>query len=192
MAEAEPRLPAIVGDSQLDQSDAAVDTFFASVGRDGLRELQSATALLQGAPLVQEIIDAIPIPVTVLNQKGQVVLMNRRASHWLGVGVECAVGKRHGDLLCCIHSQEGADGCGTSQHCRSCGAAVSISATQESQGQAIHEYHLRQITRLGEEAKELEVTTTPIRVEGRTFTIFAVREINSQIVGDLLSSEAPE
>ena len=192
MAEAETRLPATVSDSQLPQSDAAVDSFFASVGRDGLRELQSATVLLQGVPLLQEIVDAMPIPVTVLNQKGQVLLMNRRACHWLGVGVDCALGKRHGDLLCCLHSQEGSDGCGTSQHCRSCGAAVSISTAQERQGQAVQEYHLTRITRLGEEAIELQVTTTPIRIEGQAFTIFAVTEPRMHTQGDLLLFEAPK
>jgi PAS domain-containing protein len=176
MAEAKAGLPATASDFQLARSDAAIDTFFASLGRDGLQELRSATALLRGAPLLREIVDAMPVPVTVLNQKGQVVLMNRRACQWLETGLDCALGKRHGDLLCCIHAPEGSDGCGTSRHCLSCGAAVSISTTQECQGQAVHEYRLRRITRLGEQAMELEVTTTPLRVEGRTFTIFAVRE----------------
>ena len=191
MDDAEAGLPAIVGNSEVPRSESA-DSFFASMGRDGLQELKSATVLLRDVPLLQEIIDAMPIPVTVLNQKGQIVLLNRRAGHWLGMGLDCTLGKRHGDLLCCIHSSEGADGCGTSRHCRSCGAAVSISTAQERQGQVVQDYHLTRITRRGEEAVELEVTTTPIYVEGRLFTIFAVRDTGAHIESDLLCIDDPK
>lgn len=189
MAEMKGGLPATAYELQLPRHDAAVDSFFASLGRDGAQELRSATVLLRNVPMLQELIDAMPIPVSVLNQKGQVVLMNRRACQWLGTGLDCTLGKRHGDLLCCIHSRKGEEGCGTSRHCSGCGAAISISKTQEDQGQVVREYHLTRVTPLGDEPMELEVTTTPIHVGGRLFTIFAVRETAAYTENDLLSLE---
>jgi len=162
------------------------------MGRDELEELQSLENLLQGIPLFQQIIDAMPIRVSVLNEKGQVVLMNRQYCRAQETNMECAVGKRHGELLCCIHSEKGPEGCGTSRECERCGAAVSIAASLQSKGQAIREYRLTRQTPDGPETVDWIVASTPFWVDDRGFVIFAVQDMNPQRVRDSLLLESKD
>ena len=192
MANTEHGLPAVSNDPRFPQSGAAVDLLFASMGRDELEELQSLENLLQGIPLFQQIIDAMPIRVSVLNEKGQVVLMNRQYCRAQETNMECAVGKRHGELLCCIHSEKGPEGCGTSRECERCGAAVSIAASLQSKGQAIREYRLTRQTPDGPETVDWIVASTPFWVDDRGFVIFAVQDMNPQRVRDSLLLESKD
>jgi hypothetical protein len=127
-------------------------------------------------PLLQDVIDAIPLPVSLLNEKGQAVLMNRRWSQSMGEDAECQLGKRHGELLGCIHVAEGPDGCGSSQNCQQCGAMLSCMVSRRSQSQSVQAYHLERDTPHGVEAVELLATSTPIVVEGREFTVFVLQD----------------
>jgi PAS domain-containing protein len=158
------------------RDEGVVDAYFSWLGRDGLDELQHASKLLRGVPLLQDILDAMPIAVSILNEKGQVVLMNRPWIESHGSGSECALGKRYGELLGCINAGEGPDGCATSRYCERCGAGISILESHRSQGQATREYRLARRAEDDSAAKDLVVTSTAIQVEGRNFTVFAVQD----------------
>ncbi len=89
------------------QSSEDVDLYFGQLGRDGLEELQSASRLILGVPLLKEIINAMPLPVAVLNDKAQVVLTNRCWDRLVGKATDCLLGARHGELLGCIRCEDG-------------------------------------------------------------------------------------
>jgi PAS domain-containing protein len=171
--------------SQAADRSAAVDSYFASIGRDGLTELQGLLTLLRAAPLLQQTIDAMPIPVSVLNVKAQAVMVNRWWGEYLGSDADCALGKRHGELLGCIHVEEGPDGCGTSRHCQRCGAAISFVTSQQEQGQSVREYRLDRETPDGTESREFLVASTPIQVGGQSFTIVALLDIEPHRASEL-------
>ena len=163
-----------------------VDAYFSWLGRDGMTELEQALAILRGVPLLQDILDAMPIAVSILNEKGQVVLMNRPWGEFHGSGADCAFGKRHGEILGCMHAGEGPDGCGTSRYCERCGAAVSLVESQRSRTQTTSEFRLtRASPPHGPAAKDLLVTSTPIQVQGRSFTVFAVQDISPQSMPEM-------
>jgi PAS domain-containing protein len=155
-----------------------VDAYFGRLGRDGVDEIQSASRLVLGVPLLQEIINAMPVPVSVMNEKGQVILTNRCWDRSVGEGADCLLGKRHGELLGCMRCEDGPEGCGTSAGCAGCGAAVSILNSQQSQEQVTCEYRLYRRTPKGPELEELMVTTTPIEVDGRGFSIFVLHVVD--------------
>lgn len=154
----------------------AIDEFFGWMGRDGMETIERVSKHLHGIPLLQDLIDALPIPVALLNDKAQIVLMNRRWFRLLGEDVDQALGKRYGELLGCIHAADGLDGCGTSRHCARCGAFRSILSSGRSRTEAVHGYHLQRYTAHGVEAADLVVTSTPIEVDGHHFTVFALQE----------------
>jgi PAS domain-containing protein len=165
-----------------------VDAYFSWLGRDGLDELEQALTVLRGVPLLQDILDAMPIAVSILNEKGQVLLMNRPWGEFHGSGADCAFGKRHGEILGCMHAGEGPDGCGTSRYCERCGAAISILEAQRSQTQTTCEYRLaRAVPPRGSAAKDFLVTSTAIQVQGRNFTVFAVQEVSPQGLPEMSS-----
>lgn len=158
-----------------------VDVYFARLGRDGWEEIQSTLRLLLGAPLVVEIINAMPVPVCVLNDKCQVVLTNRCWDRFVRAGAPCLLGQRHGELLECACSDVGLDGCGTAPACRTCGAAVSVQKCQQLREQVTCEFRLHRRTSSGAELSELMVTCTPIQVDGRDFILFVVHEVDARV-----------
>ncbi|TVS14839.1 MAG: hypothetical protein EA424_18155 [Planctomycetaceae bacterium] len=160
------------------RSDEDVDVFFGRLGRDGLEEIQAAARLIVGVPLLQEIINAMPVPVAVLNDKGQVVLTNRCWDRSVGEATNCLLGARHGELLGCSRCEDGPDGCGTARSCNHCGAAISILESQHSRGQVTCEFRLYRRTSEGPELEERLVTTTPIQVDGRDFSIFVLHDVD--------------
>jgi hypothetical protein len=177
MASVDESLSSREDDSRVSGKDAVVDVFFAKLARDGVEELRSLLTLLRAAPLLKETVDAMPIPVSILNSKGQAVIVNRCWARSQGTGdEECVLGKRHGELLGCIHVDEGDDGCGTSRHCERCGAMLSIVASQRTRGRTIRGYHLDRAAPEGHESGEFTVMSTPIEVDGQKFIIFAVLE----------------
>lgn len=190
MAATDHSIPWETNSPPLAPDERVVDDYFAWMGRDGVEDLQRAAALLQGVPLLQDIIDAVPLPVALLNEKGQIVLINRRWSESLGDEADCTLGKRHGELLGCLHATDGEDGCGTSRQCEQCGALVSIQASQQSNGQALRAYHLERPTPQGPEALELMVTSTPIEVGGRWFTIFVLQDADAPVADSVAASGA--
>lgn len=156
-----------------------VDAYFARVSRDGLDELREVRKLLYAVPLFKEVIDAMPVAVAVLNEKGQAILTNRFWQQTQGLA-DCALGKRHGELLECLHATEGPDGCGTSRACGRCGAAISIVTARQMPGQITREYRLERDAPGGAEIVELQVTTTAIRIADRKFFIFTVQDLAPQ------------
>lgn len=155
---------------------ADVDQYFASLGRDNQEQVQLASRIMLGVPLIQEVINAIPLPVSVLNEKGQVVLTNRRWDSDLDADPDFSHGRRHGELFECLHRHEGPDGCLTSEACADCGAAESIFESLESQEQVTREYQLHRESAAGTHVVERRITATPLHVDGREFTIFVVDE----------------
>jgi PAS domain-containing protein len=153
-----------------------VDLYFERLGRDGFEEIQSAARLALSVPLLQEVINAMPVPVSLLNEKGQVILTNRWWDRLVGDATDCILGKRHGELLGCIHCHDGPGGCSTLPGCAHCGAASAIFESQELKEQVTREYRLRRQAKDGEEVAELLVTATPLKVDHRNFTVFALQE----------------
>ena len=86
---------------------------------------------------------------------------------------------RPGDVLKCVHAWENEAGCGTSEHCMSCGAALAIlaglsgerasrecRATVKQQGQFI--------------SLDLLFTAKPLTLEGQCFTLVFVTDISHE------------
>ena len=158
-----------------------VDSYFTALGRDGAEEIQETSRLLSGIPGLRATIAAMPLPVSVLNEKAQVVLTNLQWNESLGQEPEFALGKRHGELFGCSHSDEGPDGCSTGLSCASCGAAGSIAESQQFQEQVTREYRLDRETPEGREVAEWRITTTPIQLDDRSLSIFVVQDMQTAI-----------
>ena len=69
----------------------------------------------------------------VLNDKRQVIALNDAFIKLLGIDdVGPLLGLRPGETVNCVHSHDMPGGCGTSEHCATCGAVVSILAAMET------------------------------------------------------------
>lgn len=163
------------------------NTYFAPPGRASAETLCEQEAAVQSAPMLRALMDAMSQMVLVLNEHRQVVAANRCVLHQISANGNGPTGKRPGDLFGCSHAGEGPDGCGTARECATCGAVEAILESGKTSGQVTRECRLSVQTHFGPAALDLEVTATPVQVDGHAFTVCAVEDISHRKRLDVLT-----
>jgi len=105
----------------------AIPTQFAPAERLSSEEIQTQSALFSDLPYIKHVADTLPYPFVALNKHRQIVFANQALLDLAGnKRPEDVYGRRPGEVLGCIHSDETEGGCGTTEFCRTCGAVRSI------------------------------------------------------------------
>ncbi len=153
-------------------------TYFAPAGRDASVEFRKKVAVVDENPLLGGILNAMPGMVLVLNANRQIVSANQAALRTLNVAIEDVLERRPGESLGCIRAKGAPDGCGTSQHCITCGAVNAILDSQDQNAQIVRECRILVAAASGVSPLDLRVTATPITVEGEQFVVAAIEDIS--------------
>jgi hypothetical protein len=135
-------------------------------------ELARDVELVGRSPIVAALLDAVDAMLLVLNPQRQIVAVNGRAG-------AASAGLRPGEALACGNSRDAAAGCGASAACRMCGALGAILGCQDTQRPVDAECVLPSSTHAGT-AQEFSVRASPVRIEGTTFTVVALRDISTE------------
>jgi signal transduction histidine kinase len=132
-------------------------------------------------PHLGTLLDRVPDLLMVLNRDRQIVFSNQGLLDMLGLETDQSLlGLRPGEALSCVHCQEMAGGCGTSEACRHCGAALAILAGLEGQ-RAVRECRLTVQRPDGlAESLDLQVWATPLAVEDQDYTFVAISDLGDQ------------
>ena len=157
---------------------AKTDTHFLPAERDPKPQVEKQARDLSATKLLTQLLNVVPEIVLVLNDKRQIVFVNQHLLRFL----ECRNPKdvyaaRPGEILQCIHAREKAGGCGTTEACRQCGAAIAILSSQ--QGEEAQE-ECRITREKGGEAINLRVSTTQLDVQGRKYTVLSASDISHE------------
>lgn len=162
----------------------AMDTYFAPAERLDLEKIKVQALKILDSPEFKKFTDAIPDIFMILNNKRQVVFTNSRLEEFLGIkNSNNMFGKRPGEILNCIHSNETPGGCGTSESCSMCGAVNAILCGLRGE-YSIQECRIA--TNDGIDALDLKVWTSPYEVNGENYTVFAVQDISNEKRRDVL------
>ena len=154
--------------------DPLPETLFAPAERAPAEKAREQVSLFRQYPVVQQIIDATPDVLMVLNSCRQIVYSNRTMLEYMGAEcVEQICGLRPGEAFGCMHSTDMPAGCGTSEACSTCGAVRGILT---SLGGRANEQECR-IIRLNGDALDLRVRVSPLEAGEDTFAIFTVADI---------------
>lgn len=104
-----------------------VQTHFAPAARATDEEIRARNAEFLSDAAAVRILEALPDPAMILNDKRQIVAVNRALLDALGIdNPEELLGLRPGEMVGCIHSCEMPGGCGTAASCEVCGALRAI------------------------------------------------------------------
>lgn len=161
-----------------------MDTYFAPAERLDLEKIKVQALKILDSPEFKKFTDAIPDIFMILNNKRQVVFTNSRLEEFLGIkNSNNMFGKRPGEILNCIHSNETPGGCGTSESCSMCGAVNAILCGLRGE-YSIQECRIA--TNDGIDALDLKVWTSPYEVNGENYTVFAVQDISNEKRRDVL------
>ncbi|MDP3427178.1 MAG: PAS domain-containing sensor histidine kinase [Humidesulfovibrio sp.] len=125
--------------------------------------------------------DALPTMVMALNNYRQVVFANQAVVTFLGHGtVEDLLGCRPGEALGCINADAFSGGCGTSRHCRGCGATRAILSAINRMVSSNGDCHLLRRKSTDIEGLDLQVSASPFSVDGHSFVLFALTDITHE------------
>ena len=157
-----------------------IETFFAPAGRATKDVMHDQSQAIKEADFAAILLDAIPTLAMILNEHRQIAAVNNRFLQAFAiVDANLLIGRRPGEALGCIHADQGPDGCGTATNCSVCGSVRAILDSQKSNSQISGEC-LITLGSQGETSLELEATASPLQVEGRNFTIFALKDISAE------------
>jgi signal transduction histidine kinase len=94
--------------------------------------------------------------------------------------VQQVLGKRFGEAINCRFAFEEEGGCGTSEHCRYCGAVNTMLECQKSGQKTTSECRVRRMVTGIENFLDVEVTATPFLHENLNYTIFSLIDITDR------------
>ena len=140
--------------------------------------------VLGDAPLLRQVLDAMPNIVAVMNDERRVVFANKSLLQLLGMGdVNGIIGMRPGEALCCTHAEAAPDGCGSGEACAGCGLML---ASQLALGGEACTRDALIPRREGLDELDLRIAATPLTVGEEQFTVLAVTDVGHEKRRDVL------
>lgn len=156
-------------------------TYFDSPERVSTEEIEQLRKRSVNLSCIQQILETFPHIALLLNEHRQIVAFNSKArDYFFGSNGTGVLGKRLGEALNCIHSKEMEAGCGTSVFCRECGAGQSIKRTNQTNENTVSECRITAQNADVEVSLDFRVYTSKIFIDGHSFTLFAVEDIQSE------------
>jgi K+-sensing histidine kinase KdpD len=154
-------------------------TFFAKPERSGKDKISKEVNDISNSSLVSGLLGTVGGLLLVLNDKRQILAINDDLLEILGITKKAeALGLRLGEVLNCVHSKEEEGGCGTSQYCSTCGAAIAI-VSSLANGQTSENKCALEVTENGKQKDiAFKVKAHPITHSGKQFVLLFLQDIS--------------
>ena len=155
-----------------------VTTEFAPAEREPKEIIRKQAALFARSRLL-ECMDALPLPVVVVNGRRQIVYRNQPFTclAWKETGTEL-LGLRPGEALGCAYSHLSEGGCGTTRFCRFCGAAKAILHGLSGE-MGVEICRLVRMTEEGD-SRDFQVITRPLDNRLGRFVLFSLLDVSHE------------
>jgi signal transduction histidine kinase len=151
-------------------------SYFAPAEKSDADTLRAELEAISSHPLVTALLGAVSGLLAVLNDKRQVLTVNPSLLAKLGLHSALdAFGLRPGEALHCVHADENPSGCGTAKACMSCGAAIAIMSSLETDGSQQRSCILKAGGNRGDFYFNIKVT--PLWIDERRFLLFFIEDI---------------
>ncbi len=158
-----------------------MDTKFAPAERASDERLQSEKRSIESIEQFRELLNALPYVAAILNRQRQIIFTNDVLLETLGgITIDDILGKRPGEVLSCINAFKESGGCGTTDHCRVCGAVRAVLESQDSGKKVIHESRITSLINGEEVSADYMVSATPFHWNSQEFTILTLSDISHE------------
>lgn len=157
-------------------------THYAPAERSSPEDLRRQLDYIARDPVIDVLMRAIGGLVAVLNEHRQVLVLNDRLLRLLGVGEAGeALGLRLGEAVNCVHAHEAPGGCGTTEYCSTCGAAIAqvASLAQDRPVERICAIHIDPPI-AGSEHLHFRVQASPIRRDQHRILLLFMQDISEE------------
>lgn len=158
-----------------------METKFAPAARESITSVLKSKSSLERIPFLSEVFCSLSYIFCILNESRQVVFANDVMMKNLGiVRLDQVLGKRFGEAFECVYSKVEEGGCGTTEHCRYCGAVNSMIQSSQTKSKITKECRIRRLVEGIEASIEIEVTASPFNYEGKDYIIFSLIDITDR------------
>ncbi len=158
-----------------------MQSHFASPERAAPEELNAQVACVSSSGVVTGLLNTIGGVLAVLNTRRQVVALNDAFLRMVGVDEpECQLGMRLGELVECVHPSRNEGGCGTTEYCETCGAAIAIvtSLAERRSVERLCALRTQRGSTLVDHA--FLVRAQPVEVEGDDYLLLFMQDVSQQ------------
>ncbi|MHC1702370.1 MAG: ATP-binding protein [Tenuifilaceae bacterium] len=157
-----------------------METNYAPPYRSSRKDIISNFQFINSQPDISALLNALPYFVTILDANRQIVFLNSALKSFLNMDAKASIGKRPGELVNCIYSNEMKYGCGTSKNCKFCGAVNSILESQVSDKMITKDCRI--VSSQGDSWTNFEfsVSSSSIKINEKRFTLFSLIDISDK------------
>jgi PAS domain-containing protein len=123
------------------------------------------------------VVDAIPMPVFVVDGEVRIRDFNAAALQFCGQGKEAIYRQRSGEVLHCLHSLDVPEGCGRAPFCENCVIRGSVTACL--QGQKVSRERMKMEFVDGDSRKPMEllITASPMPDSGERLALLILEDV---------------
>ncbi|MEI6142619.1 MAG: HAMP domain-containing sensor histidine kinase [Mariniphaga sp.] len=158
-----------------------METKFAPAERSSYENVLRSNLSLDKITYLNDIFCSLSFIFCILNENRQIVYTNDVLMKTLDVqNVKQVLGKRFGEAINCRFAFQEKGGCGTTEHCRYCGAVNAMLQCQQTGQKTTSECRVRRIVNETENFLDIEVTATPFVHDNSTYTIFSLLDITDR------------
>jgi len=156
-------------------------TLFAPPERLNNDEVKKQNEFVKSFDYINEVTNSLMQIIAIINEQRQIIFCNDTLLKTLGIDkLDKILGKRAGEALGCIHSNNQYAGCGTNEACRVCGA---INATLEcfaTKKQVCKECRITTAKNGEIVPLELKITVSPLVVGGNDYAVLSLIDISDE------------
>lgn len=128
---------------------------------------------------LNEILNTISSFLLIINSQRQIIFANTKIQEVLGFdNIKGILGHRPGEALSCKYSEKYPCGCGTSEECTVCGAALAIKQCLENSAPVQQECRI--ITKTGNihTAYDFSITASPLKIKSAVYIILSLIDVS--------------
>jgi nitrogen fixation/metabolism regulation signal transduction histidine kinase len=156
-----------------------LSTKYAPAERASPEKLKLQSKYFKNNNVLDNFLTNIPAIFIIINEYRQIVYLNNGALDFSGLSeIAPAIGKRPGELIGCIHSDEEDGGCGTSESCTYCGAVNAVLESQRTGKKSVMDCRL--IVRPEDKAYDLRVWASPFVFKNEKLTLVTIQDIRNE------------
>ena len=158
-----------------------METHFAPAEKTDRRVFASQIENISKSPIMSKLLEATSGLLVVLNEDRQIVGLNEAFLNSLGIGDPADVlGLRLGETLNCVHASELPNGCGTTPHCATCGAAIATMAAIIDD-ESLEKMCALSANKNGETTElYLSISARPFKIDNRRWILIFAQDITHQ------------
>jgi K+-sensing histidine kinase KdpD len=157
------------------------ESHFAKPDRSSDDEIRSDFDNLASEKLFLDVFGTFSGIAAILDINRQIVYGNNELLGLLGIeSLDLVLGKRPGEAVSCLHSNENQFGCGTSAACSVCGAVNAIIASQETGEKSVRETRITTTQNGIIKSLDLKVTSAPLLIHGKQYYVFTMLDISNE------------